>query len=649
MKKFTEMLMACIFTLSLSCGTPDDERNTASYGVYPAMPGKYENPAVSTDFVNIVSGISRTFKSVPLSAGVGSLSARVSAAPATGVRAGSAGDAASDSLSEYKSAAITPAKNQGAFNTCWTFAANAAAEAYYILKYGAKNPDFSEIHMAYAMSGDLGTGDASRNEYGHEARKPQDSGQFPMAAAYWLRDKLGGAVAESAMPAADPSSGKTAAGLSSGKPAAGLSSGKTAADPSSGNPPAGLSSGKTAAGLSSGKPAADPSSGKTAAGLSSGKPAADPSSGNPPTGLSSGKTAAANALPALTAADMDKPKIGKITDVLIIPDLPDADGKKLSAGNNPAYRSQIQSAVRKNGSVMFAYHSPVSTATDLEKTTGYGDAGGTKTYFNTKNAEANHAAVIVGWDDNYPKENFTDASSPGNTPPADGAWLVKNSWGEDWSKMSGEYEGFDGCFWMSYYTPLSQTWYINGYEPDYKGAVFTYTPLEINNKFWQDGSQLIFSADIYDNTQPSGTLESVSFFACDANADYDVYAAAVDIGSVSDNDLIMSAIKNPGAKAHMKTQVPGYYTVELDKPLDIAKKTFITVIRNRAATGNASLATSSDVNNKRVEPGQSYISANGIDWYDCGREAGANVQVYANVKDCAGVTDGTRVRRQTAG
>ena len=47
---------------------------------------------------------------------------------------------------------------------------------------------------------------------------------------------------------------------------------------------------------------------------------------------------------------------------------------------------------------------------------------------------ANHAVVIIGWDDNYPKENFLDA----HQPPENGAWLVRNSWG------SGECE-FPDC------------------------------------------------------------------------------------------------------------------------------------------------------------------------------------------------------------
>lgn len=65
-----------------------------------------------------------------------------------------------------------------------------------------------------------------------------------------------------------------------------------------------------------------------------------------------------------------------------------------------------------------AYHQPYSVTAD--------PAGG-----------GGHGVTIIGWNDNYARTNFR------NLPPANGAWLVKNSWGTAW--------GNGGYFWVSYY------------------------------------------------------------------------------------------------------------------------------------------------------------------------------------------------------
>ncbi len=79
----------------------------------------------------------------------------------------------------------------------------------------------------------------------------------------------------------------------------------------------------------------------------------------------------------------------------------------------------------------------------------------------------NHTVTIVGWNDNYKKENFThtiDGSKVGfsgtisTTPQNDGAWLIKNSWGSEenafpnygkygYSNTEGKQTGY---YWLSY-------------------------------------------------------------------------------------------------------------------------------------------------------------------------------------------------------
>lgn len=61
----------------------------------------------------------------------------------------------------------------------------------------------------------------------------------------------------------------------------------------------------------------------------------------------------------------------------------------------------------------------------------------TYSYYGSYTTSSNHAVAIVGWDDNYSRNNFK------NKPKGDGAFIVKNSWNTDW--------GNEGYFYVSYY------------------------------------------------------------------------------------------------------------------------------------------------------------------------------------------------------
>ena len=74
---------------------------------------------------------------------------------------------------------------------------------------------------------------------------------------------------------------------------------------------------------------------------------------------------------------------------------------------------------------------------------------GMQTYYtdgfpvNPDDSRLGHAVAVVGWDDNFSKDNFCEEMRPEN----DGAWLIKNSWGT-WAGSTAE--GYEGYFWMSY-------------------------------------------------------------------------------------------------------------------------------------------------------------------------------------------------------
>lgn len=77
---------------------------------------------------------------------------------------------------------------------------------------------------------------------------------------------------------------------------------------------------------------------------------------------------------------------------------------------------------------------------------------GVQSYYDNGNPidgirKESHVVAIVGWDDSFSKENFNPLMQPQN----DGAWLCKNSWGEENCSTA---EGYEGYFWMSYETSV---------------------------------------------------------------------------------------------------------------------------------------------------------------------------------------------------
>lgn len=99
----------------------------------------------------------------------------------------------------------------------------------------------------------------------------------------------------------------------------------------------------------------------------------------------------------------------------------------LEAMNVASDSKSVKNAVLKYGAVTSGYFDDLAFSSTDQTSFYHNDAKG-----------QNHAIAIVGWDDDYPKEKFNGKAQP----TKNGAWLVKNSW--------GDYNSEHGYFWLSY-------------------------------------------------------------------------------------------------------------------------------------------------------------------------------------------------------
>ena len=198
------------------------------------------------------------------------------------------------------------------------------------------------------------------------------------------------------------------------------------------------------------------------------------------------------------------------------------------------------------------------------------DAAPYNAYYDTTSTArygGSHAVMIVGWDDHFSKDNFMR----GEQPSSDGAWLIRNSWGE------GAYN-FD-YFWMSYETySLADTAYVfdfetnDGYDNNYQldGGLQTYA------KSSPDAQ--LTAANIFEVQKKAGVkseeLEAVSLsFTQSASVNYTI---AIYTDLLSSQPTYGTA--HPEATTSGTTSYAGVYTIPLNQAVELQPGTKYSVV-----------------------------------------------------------------------
>ena len=215
-------------------------------------------------------------------------------------------------------------------------------------------------------------------------------------------------------------------------------------------------------------------------------------------------------------------------------------------------------------------------------------------YYYNGSGSPNHAVVIVGWDDNFPSSYFR------STPPGNGAFIVRNSWGTSW--------GESGYFYVSYYDSLI-------------GKELTV----FNNAEPTSNYSKIYQYDTLGWTASVGYSKETAWFANAFTASSSEYLKAVGFYSASSNStyqiFVGSSFQSLNPYGSGSLTFAGYHTVALDSPYLLSQGEQFIVAVQLTTPGYLypvplEYPIPSYSSKANASSGQSFISQEGTNWTD---------------------------------
>ncbi len=255
---------------------------------------------------------------------------------------------------------------------------------------------------------------------------------------------------------------------------------------------------------------------------------------------------------------------------------------------------KIKEAIFKYGGVQTSIYSALRSSQSTSSF--YSSANNAYCYIGTE--KPNHDVMIIGWDDNYSKDNFSVK------PEGDGAFICQNSWGTGF--------GDEGIFYISYYdtnigvhnvvyTGIEET---DNYDSIYQSDLCGWVGQLGFNK------ESIYGANVFE-AEKAQKLKAAGFYATGKDTEYEVYVVR--------NFTDESSFERKEKVASGKLDNAGYYTIPFSKNIPVKEGerfSIVVYLKTPDAVHPMAIEYKADATTAKVDlsDGEGYISTNGSVW-----------------------------------
>ena len=282
---------------------------------------------------------------------------------------------------------------------------------------------------------------------------------------------------------------------------------------------------------------------------------------------------------------------------------------------------QLKELILTYGAASLSY----CDTTNYGRTDGkFGDDGSSYYYYCPEEYTSNHAVTVVGWDDSIPASAFKTA------PAGNGAWLIKNSWGDD--------SRDDGYFWLSYYdksiesSGVAYDYTVDGAD-DYYDTLYSYDGG--NSSSWFGfGLSTMYGANVFTAEDASNITGAAVYTSKGMDIELSVYTGLKDKTNPTSGTKAATATKeNVGYE--------GYYSLQFDSSVKVQKgDTFAIVAKITNNSGSARIYSEYgyDMNGLtytlNTNKGESYYTYDPDSfWDDCANNKKNNLMIKAYAVD----------------